>query len=69
MRKAKLVKVYAVMLVSGETMKELFRSTDKELCKEFKKENSKKGSWVLCMQIIFGNNGKEKTRCKPTKKV
>jgi len=43
MRKAKLVKVYAVMLVSGETMKELFRSTDKELCKEFKKQNSKKG--------------------------
>ena len=43
MRKAKLVKVYAVMLVSGETMKELFRSTDKELCKEFKKANSKKG--------------------------
>ena len=43
MKKAKLVKVYAVMLVTGDNMKELFRSTSKDLCKEYKKENSKKG--------------------------
>lgn len=50
MRKVKLVKVYAVMLVTGESMKELFRSTDKELCKQYKKENKSKGKlgimWV-----------------------
>lgn len=42
MKGKKLIKVYAVMLVSGETMKEIFRSTDKQLCKEFKKENNGK---------------------------
>lgn len=41
MKKAKLVKVYAVMLIKGESMKEVFRSTDKNLCKKYKKENAK----------------------------
>ena len=65
MKKAKLVKVYAVMLVTGENMKEVFRSTDKNLCKEYKKENAKKGK----LGIMYVDNiwqpaqyGKEKTR-------
>jgi hypothetical protein len=47
MRKAKLVKVYAVMQVTGDSMKELFKSADKELCKTFKKENAKKGKLAI----------------------
>lgn len=38
----KLVKVYGVFSVSANSMKELFRSTSKDLCKQFKKENEKK---------------------------
>lgn len=52
-----IVKVYAVMHIKSTTMEEMFRSTEKDACKEFKKQNKSVGKlaviWVdnMCVSI------------------
>lgn len=54
MKKVTLTKVFAVMVVSGDSMKEVFRSTDKNACKEFKNRNKQLGKLgIMWVENIF----------------
>jgi len=50
----KLVKIYAVVLIGENSLKELFKSSDKDLCKVFKKENRNLGK----LGIMYIDNQK-----------
>ena len=39
--KAKLVKIYEVVLIGANSYKTLYRSTDRSLCLEYKKKHTK----------------------------
>lgn len=43
MKIVKLIKVYGVMLIKANSLEELYRNTDKDLCKEYKRKNRQKG--------------------------
>lgn len=45
----KMIKRYAVVIIKSSSYEEIFTSTDKELCKNFKKENKGKYSYELAV--------------------
>lgn len=54
MKKVTLIKVFAVMVVNGDSMTEVFRSTDKNACKEFKRQNKELGKLgIMWVENIF----------------